>query len=356
MIFLLIMTTLCTSTLAAGGIPYQEYNSHLLQQLAARGQTDIDSRLPLPRPQRRRRQDDEASDSSATAESEPEPTAESADDSRNDDDEASPTSDDDAEDEGDIETAPNEPGTTSTSLPSPFDTSLGNNFSTSSCPEFFDEFLNDPTFQECHPTALLLQNSNSFFRAVRDEKRLSASLDASCGASLAQCSPLMASLASELVMDSNCGEEYQDGNPIVTHAQAGLVAYEPVYRAACLTNEETEDYCFIDAVNNSSNQEDFFIYHLAIGTELPAASRPTCNQCLVDVMDVYAGYATNDEQPVSETYTSAAKQVNLACGPDFVNASLPVRSASASPIVHQALFTANFGWLFIALLVCLTAL
>lgn len=50
---------------------------------------------------------------------------------------------------------------TSTSIPSalpqPFDASLGNNFTSSSCPTFFDRFLDDPSFQSCLPLSLLLQ-------------------------------------------------------------------------------------------------------------------------------------------------------------------------------------------------------
>lgn len=44
-----------------------------------------------------------------------------------------------------------------TSLPRPFDTSLGNNFTQASCPTFFNTFLNDSSFQACHPVSLLLQ-------------------------------------------------------------------------------------------------------------------------------------------------------------------------------------------------------
>jgi hypothetical protein len=47
----------------------------------------------------------------------------------------------------------------STSLPRPFDSSLGNNFTQSSCPQFFNNFLSNTTFQECHPFSMLLQVS-----------------------------------------------------------------------------------------------------------------------------------------------------------------------------------------------------
>lgn len=43
-----------------------------------------------------------------------------------------------------------------TALPAPFDSNLGNNFTSSSCPLFFNSFLNDPQLQACHPVSLLL--------------------------------------------------------------------------------------------------------------------------------------------------------------------------------------------------------
>ena len=44
-------------------------------------------------------------------------------------------------------------------LPSPFDSSLGNNFTSRSCPQFFQNFLSNQSFQECLPFSLLLQVS-----------------------------------------------------------------------------------------------------------------------------------------------------------------------------------------------------
>ena len=48
------------------------------------------------------------------------------------------------------------------SLPQPFDTSLGNNFTNPSCPQFFNSFLNDPTFTSCVPLSLLLMVRTPF--------------------------------------------------------------------------------------------------------------------------------------------------------------------------------------------------
>lgn len=48
-------------------------------------------------------------------------------------------------------------GTSDEKLPRPFDSSLGNNFTSQACPDFFDSFLSNQTFQDCLPLSLLLQ-------------------------------------------------------------------------------------------------------------------------------------------------------------------------------------------------------
>jgi len=61
--------------------------------------------------------------------------------------------------ESEIQTASSVP----TSLPRPFDSSLGNNFTEPSCPQFFNDFLSNDTFQECLPFSLLLKVSSRSF-------------------------------------------------------------------------------------------------------------------------------------------------------------------------------------------------
>ncbi|ETI26443.1 hypothetical protein G647_03220 [Cladophialophora carrionii CBS 160.54] len=234
-----------------------------------------------------------------------------------------------------------------TPLPTPFDTSLGSNFTSPSCPQFFSTFLSNATFQACVPVSLLLQNSNSFFRAQRSVPLLTQTLDAACTAPLAICSPLMASLAAQLIDDANCGDDYSQQNPLVVQAHAGLVAYEPVYRATCLkddsgaTQDEDESssssgkpYCFVEATTNTnasgSNSADFYPYYTAIGLSMPLTARPSCSQCLKETMGIFASYAENAVQPLSKTYLTCAAQVDKSCGSGFVSTNVEVGSV-ASP-------------------------
>ncbi len=373
---LIITITLLTPTLARDvEVPYREYDSPLFRRLARRGEIEIDRRDPPPRPAIQQRQESAdpfgstvaplatptsrtgASAAASTTDSQSTVTIQSTlvvTPTNTITESASATSTGNAtltgNASGSIETASSTAGPSSP-LPSPFDTSLGSNFTSQACPTFFHNFLNNATFKDCHPTSLLLQNSNSFFKTSRSAVLLSRALDASCSASLAQCSPLMASLASQLIQDSNCGQDYRNENAIVTQAHAGLISYEPLYRATCLKNSATGNYCFADAITNTSNLSDSYPYYTALGTNLPAASRPTCGKCLQDTMGIFAGYAANKDQPVSKTYTSTAQQVDLGCGPQFVNATVPIATISNSATKQGAITDASALMAFVVGLV-----
>ncbi|EXJ56531.1 hypothetical protein A1O7_06875 [Cladophialophora yegresii CBS 114405] len=237
-----------------------------------------------------------------------------------------------------------------TPLPTPFDTSLGSNFTTPSCPQFFSTFLSNTTFQSCVPVSLLLQNSNSFFRALRSSTLLTQTLEAACSAPLAICSPLMATLAAQLLDHANCGDDYSQQNPLVVQAYAGLVAYEPVYRATCLkdgsqggegnADESTttsstsssnlkQPYCFVEATTNANNSADFYPYYTAIGLSMPLTARPSCSECLKETMDIFASYAENAAQPLAKTYLTCAAQVDKSCGSGFVSTDVKVGSVES---------------------------
>ena len=229
------------------------------------------------------------------------------------------------------------PSSTSASgpLPSPFDTSLGNNFTAPSCPSFFQNFLNNATFKMCNPVSLLLQNSNSFFHASRSPVTLSQTLDNSCGASMQTCAGVMSDFANAIVQDSNCGQDYRNENPQVLQAHAGLVAYEPLYRASCLKNAASGNYSMVDAFTNSTNPSDSYPYYLAIGLNFPGGSTLTCDSCLQNTMGIFASFASNKTQPLSATYVTAAQQIDQICGPTFVNSSIAVTMQTGNGVSLQ---------------------
>ncbi|KIW92307.1 uncharacterized protein Z519_07291 [Cladophialophora bantiana CBS 173.52] len=317
----------------------QIYESSFYQELAARGEIHIDHREPPPRRNvylERRQVGDTVVPTTVTG-----PTSTSTSSSSPS---SEPTITSSAESVSAISTETKAPLSTpgvstltapsvtvvTTPLPTPFDTSLGSNFSSSSCPQFFSDFLNNSTFQSCVPVSLLLQNSNSFFRAQRSFTLLTQTLNAACNAPLAICSPLLSNLGSQLIDDANCGEEYKQQNPLVSQAYAGFLAYEPVYRATCLQDKSTGNYCFSEAVTNSSNAADFYPYYTAVGLSMPETARPSCSQCLKETMEIFAGYAQDASQPLAKTYLPCATQVDKSCGSAFVSTDVKAGSV-ASP-------------------------
>lgn len=176
----------------------------------------------------------------------------------------------------------------------------------------------------------------SFFDASRTVASMTTTLSASCNVVSPACSALMSSLALSLRSPSACSDDYQRQNPIVRQAYNGLLAYDLLYRASCLHstptgyNNQSSDYCFADAVTNTSSPSDSYVYYIALGIPLPAGTQPTCDQCLKDTMNVFNAQAGNKSQPISLTYTGAAQLVDLQCGPEFVNQSAPSSSGSGS--------------------------
>ncbi|KAJ5115450.1 hypothetical protein NUU61_001209 [Penicillium alfredii] len=213
----------------------------------------------------------------------------------------------------------------SPSMPTPFD-SLASNFANASCTKFFNKFLNDPTITNCHPLSLLLENSNSFFHSLSSAASTTRVLDTACSKTVSECAPAMSSIASQLLQDDTCGPDYHSKNGVVKGAYRALVAYEPLYHASCLTSPTTKAYCFVDAVTNSTAEDDYNVYFMPLGSSLGSSAKPTCNKCLQATMGVFAHWAAVDNQPLDNTYMPSAKAVNEHCGDDFVSTNVTVGS------------------------------
>ncbi|KAL4739178.1 hypothetical protein BDV11DRAFT_188192 [Aspergillus similis] len=222
-------------------------------------------------------------------------------------------------------------------FPSAFDTSLSNNFTTTSCPTFFTSFLSDSSFTDCHAISMLLRDSTAFFHTLTSAASTSRVLDIACAADVSSCASTLSSFASDLIDDSNCGKDYADGNPLVTNAYVDLITYEPIYRATCLQNPDTSDYCFVDAVTNTSNAADYDVYSLPYGSTINnATSLPTCSSCLQATLEVFSEWAQVEKQPLAESYLTSAEAINGKCGSDFANVNVTVAteddfSSSAEP-------------------------
>lgn len=174
----------------------------------------------------------------------------------------------------------------------------------------------------------------SFFDATRSLSTITAVLNASCSVFFPTCSSLMSSFALTLRSSSACQDDYNSENPQVRQAYGGLLAYDVSYNASCLKNapvpggapdpqQDNHNYCFANAVTNTTSPTDSYIYYIPLGIPLPSGSLPTCDACLANTMAVYAAAAANRSQPLNLDYVDSATRVNEMCGPSFVNASIP---------------------------------
>ena len=186
-----------------------------------------------------------------------------------------------------------------------------------------------------HPQSLTdrPQTSNSFFQAQRSPVLLSQTLDAACNANFTACSALMSSLATDIKKDSNCGADLEMQNPMVQQAYNGFLAYDTLFQAGCLTGSEG-DYCFSNAVSNASAPTSGYIYYLPLGVQLPAGTRPACNTCLRDTMQIYAQAAANNTLPVSDEYTDAAQMIDMTCGPSYTAEVTQHTNAASTAVPH----------------------
>lgn len=238
--------------------------------------------------------------------------------------------------------------------PHPFDTSLGGNFTDPSCPNFFEKFLADQAFVQCYPMSFYLQNSQSYVVLVRKQGMAGVEhvLDTACSTDMEQCQQIMNAYATELLQPSNCRADYNYQNPLVTQAYQDFITYTMIREATCLplsvnatssskkkstiqqkkvTNQTSPTYCYTDALFNSADVSDAYLYLLPYGIAFPNNSVPSCSPCTQQVMSYFHNYTGNATYQISYTYESASNIINSDCSQNFVNASskpLPTTSLS----------------------------
>jgi hypothetical protein len=142
----------------------------------------------------------------------------------------------------------------------------------------------------------------------------------------------MANYATNITTDGACKQDLASENPLITYAHLGLMAYQPLYRASCLKNPSTAAYCFADAITNYNNSADAYIYFLPLNISLVGGSQPTCTSCLKQTMNVFEAATSDRSSALASDYVSAAMQVNVNCGPSFVNSSLAAAATSGAQI------------------------
>jgi len=195
------------------------------------------------------------------------------------------------------------------------------------------------------------QNSNSFFEVTKSVLHITQTLDATCSADTTVCNPLMASLAANISASANCASDLLKRNPLIQQAELGLKAYKPLYSASCLRNPQTSSYCYADAITNSTSPNDPYIYFLPLNFTLPGGKQPTCNACLKGSMAIFSAASSDRKSAIANTYLSAAQQINLRCGPGFVNSSLAAEVKSGASTVAPGSIFSSVGIFSLLMLV-----
>lgn len=258
-----------------------------------------------------------------------------------------------------VSTTTSEPTTTTIAaspLPSPFDSALAANFtgnSNGACPIFINAFLTNSTFKQCYPFSVLLQGSRSFFEAEKSLVSITQVLDASCKVDVNFCDDYLNNLATDLIKEDNCKEDYELQNQVVVQAYLGLRAYQPLYSATCLTDPDTSAYCFANAVTNLTTPSNVYFYYMPLNLTFPGSAVPSCNWCTQQTMGIFQSATANRKQMIANTYADAAVQVNTVCGPGFVNETLPEATVeSAALSMHQPPSVLLLSFLIMALSHC----
>lgn len=123
-----------------------------------------------------------------------------------------------------------------------------------------------------------------------------------------------------------------------------MIAYQPLYVASCLTDQDTGSYCYANAITNLTTTANVYFYYLPLNNSLPGSSSvPSCNWCLQQTMAVFRSASADRNMPIANTYLSAAQQVDTICGPAFVNDTLPAPITSGGiSLLRQGL---SLHWL-----------
>lgn len=87
-------------------------------------------------------------------------------------------------------------------------------------------------------------------------------------------------------LETVCAKDLGQSRTNVNGTLRGMALYREWYGAACIPNDVTGAYCYIEAMA-SSNPADQYMYYLLSGLEIPSDSKPTCSLCLNSLWSAY---------------------------------------------------------------------
>ena len=143
--------------------------------------------------------------------------------------------------------------------------------------------------------------------------------------------------------------ETKRNHPCRWRRDAAFRNFNLMRTAACLANQRTGSYCFVDAVAAAANSapSDIYFYQLPLGTPLPGTGTrngtrvsATCSTCIRSLMGVYSQYIpkaiggggldNGTELLIGRTYQDASTFVSKQCGSGYANV-ISANSVSSAP-------------------------
>lgn len=232
-----------------------------------------------------------------------------------------------------------------TPFPQPFDTTLSKNFSTQTCLDFYTNMTLSLPFRRCRPFGLLAEYSSQFIGAQTNVTLLNDLIWGTCNTPIDgdACSQNMDWFASSL--QTQCTTELSQRNPFVANTLDGLDLFEVSRQAGCLSNPDTNVYCYIQAAAQP-NSSDLYFYQILFGLQIPNNTKPSCSSCTKSLMNLYVSAISGQNQikdndvrsTLAQAYAHAADIAVGVCGNGFVQtiaidgSGSPGRSLSLSSL------------------------
>jgi hypothetical protein len=133
-------------------------------------------------------------------------------------------------------------------------------------------------------------------------------------------------------------------------ALIGLQSYSLMRQVACLADQNTSAYCYIEAAS-SPNPSDLYFYSLPFGVPLPTNTNLSCSGCTKNVMALF-GSQTNQTDGLEETYKFAANLAASKCGSTYIYTQSAALASSSSSALSWIGGHPPTGWT-VALALCI---
>lgn len=206
-------------------------------------------------------------------------------------------------------------------------------------------------FRSCRPFSLLVTHSEAFQEAQNNITEMNIDIWGTCNTDLSQdqCSTNMAWFVSAL--QSSCVEDLSAQNAMAAETLIALQAYDLMRNTSCQIDTATNAYCYLESVGNS-DPSSYWFYLLPLGQPLVGITTSACNECTKQLMAMYADALDSSDgtllSSLQQTYESAAKSLDNACGADYaqtVNVSNMALARTGIPHVGILLLSVLLAFL-----------